>query len=807
MLFASQVSSSSLESSVSELTRGVAGHATLQLLARSAQGMPDGLLARVRATRGVRVAAPVLESGANAIGANGRSASVQLIGADGSLARLGGELVHDPALRPFAGVGAVVLPAPVARAIGVAAFGDEVHFQLAGRTAELPLYSQLHQSQTGALAASALAIVPLSSAQEMTGRTARLSRILVEPAPGAEAHVRAALRRLAKGRLNVESIDYEERLFAKAASASNQSSTLFAAVSALVGFLFAYNAMLLTAPQRRRLVVDLRRNGYAVSTVIGVLTLDALILGTIACALGLALGEELSLHVLHSNPAFLSLAFAVGSQRIVTWQSIALAAGGGMLAATLAVLLPLRDVLGRDHQDVVVPRTPEETVRILRRSTLAGVACAGMATLLLIVAPDAAIPGMVLLVASLLLVLPLALHAALALVQRLARGIVGAVAHIAVAEMQTVGSRAVAITATGAIALFGSVAIRGAHDDLLKGLTDAAHDANDLTDVWISPAGSYDLMNTAPFRPVEQGRLERLSSVSAVHLYRGGLLDYGQRRTLVIAPPRQSTQSLLEAQIEQGDPRVASARVRAGGWLVLSKALASEHHLHVGQDVTLPSPDPTRMRIAALSSNVGWAPGAIIMNAADFARAWGSQEASAYNVQLVPGVPRGRAASDISRALGPNSGLAVRTSRARAAEQSALSRQALARLTQIAGLIPIIAVLAMIAALSAMIWQRRPRLAKLRLDGLPRVDLWGTILLEGALLVGVGALAGAAFGIYGQQLADRALEQTVNFPIAPSVSVAGAISSLALMVTTALTSLSIPGYLAASVPATLALAD
>ena len=192
----------------------------------------------------------------------------------------------------------------------------------------------------------------------MTGLRARLSRILVEPAAGAQGQVRAELQRLAAGRLNVESIDHEEKLFATAAAASNQSSALFAAVSALVGFLLAYNAMLLTVPQRRRLVLDLRRNGYTASTVIAVLILDAVILGLVACALGLALGEELSLHLLHSNPAFLSLAFAVGSQHIVTWQSIAIAAGGGMLAATVAVLVPMRDILARDPPDVVVHRTP-----------------------------------------------------------------------------------------------------------------------------------------------------------------------------------------------------------------------------------------------------------------------------------------------------------------------------------------------------------------------------------------------------------------------------------------------------------------
>ena len=76
--------------------------------------------------------------------------------------------------------------------------------------------------------------------------------------------------------------------------------------------------------------------------------------------------------------------------------------------------------------------------------------------------------------------------------------------------------------------------------------------------------------------------------------------------------------------------------MRAGGWLILSQALASEHHLHIGQALTLPSPDPRIFRLAGISTNVGWAPGAIIMNATDYAQAWGSQDASAYNVLLDP---------------------------------------------------------------------------------------------------------------------------------------------------------------------------
>jgi putative ABC transport system permease protein len=808
LLFASQVSNSSLQSSVAQLSRGIAGNATLQLLARDPHGFPESTLARVRAIPGVRVAAPLLEAGANAIGPRG-SESVELIGADGSLSELDGALVRNTALAPFGGVGAVVLPAPLSRTIGVSRFGQEVTFQLAGRTATAPLYSQLHERQIGPLIDSPIAVVPLSFAQEMTGLTARVSRILVQPAAGAhtQARVRAALSTLAAGRLDVEGLDYDATLFAKAATASNQSTALFAAISALVGFLLAFNAVLLTVPQRRRLIADLRRDGYTPRTVVAVLLLDGLVLGVLACALGLALGEELSIHLFHANPAFLSLAFAVGSQRSVSWQDVALAVGGGMLAAIVAVLSPLRDVLSRDPLAAIAPREGARGGGAGGRRALAGLVCLAGATAILLAAPQAPIPGMVLLVAALLLELPFALSLTLALAARLARTVTSVVPHVAVMELRAARARAVAIAATGAVAVFGSVAIQGAHHDLLTGLNEATHDLNASAAVWVAPAGAYNLMLTTPFAPVAQARLERLPGVHAVGLYRSGLLDYGARRVLVIAPPRAATPLLPADQIVQGNVRQATRRVRAGGWLVLSRALAAEHHLRIGQPFTLPSPDPQTFRVAALSTNISWAPGAIVMNASDYARAWGSQDASAYGVVLAPGVAPARGVAEIRHALGAGSPLAVETAQQHAERQQALSRQALARLTQIATLIPIVAVLAMAAAMGAMIWQRRPRLAKLKLEGIARAELWRTILFESLLLLGVGCLTGALFGLYAQQLADRALAQVVNFPVVPSVVALAGLSTLALVMATALAILALPGYFAARVPAALALQD
>ena len=73
-----------------------------------------------------------------------------------------------------------------------------------------------------------------------------------------------------------------------------------------------------------------------------------------------------------------------------------------------------------------------------------------------------------------------------------------------------------------------------------------------------------------------------------------------------------------------------------------------------------------RFRVAALITNLGWPPGAIILNPEDYARAWGSTDPSAYNVVLASGsLARQRGVMRSSGALGAGSGLVVQTARQR----------------------------------------------------------------------------------------------------------------------------------------------
>jgi len=107
-----------------------------------------------------------------------------------------------------------------------------------------------------------------------------------------------------------------------------------------------------------------------------------------------------------------------------------------------------------------------------------------------------------------------------------------------------------------------------------------------------------------------------------------------------------------------------------------------------------------------------------------------------------------------------------------------------------------------------MLWQSRPRLARLMLEGLSRRTLLHTILLEGLLLAATGAVTGALLGVYGQHLVDHALAATINFPIHQATTLTPTLTGLALLVVPTLAVLTIPAHLTTrQIVPELALAD
>jgi putative ABC transport system permease protein len=643
--------------------------------------------------------------------------------------------------------------------------------------------------------------MPLGEAQQLVGMVDRVNRILVVPERGQDKSVVHGLERIAAGRANVRPASFDAMVFQQAEGPVVQSTQLFSAISALVGFLFALNAMLLTVPQRRNLITDLRLDGYSPYEIAEVMMFDVFMLGMAGTLAGLVFGDLLSHTLLQAQPGYLSLAFPVGSQRIVSWTSVLIAVVGGLSAAVLGVMLPLR----RDIFPQAAAETNAARHRVSRwpasRVALGGsLACTGLTTYLVIAGVETVGEAMLAffsLTLALLLALPVAFTAAVDLAERVQRPSLGISSRIAIIELlsSATRSRSLAIAATGAIAVFGSVAIEGAQGSLRDGLEAASADVSLGTDLWVTPSGGATTLATTPFEDKYRRVLDALAGVRSVTGYRGAFLDLGDRRVVVLAPPTSNTRIVSASQVVIGASVLARARLREGGWMIVSRDLARELKLSIGDRLLLASPHPRYFRVAAISTNFGWSPGAIVMNATDFANAWGSDDVSAYQVSLLPGIATGKVISEANAALSSSS-LVAQSAQRHQQNEIAGQHQGLARLTAIAALVLVAAAFAMAAAIGAMIWQRRPRLAGMKVDGFDEKELWGALLWESALLLAIGCSVGAAFGLCGQVVLSHALVSVTGFPVEFSVALGVAVLSVGIVAAIAFAIVAVPGYFA-----------
>jgi putative ABC transport system permease protein len=808
LVFAVTVTNSGIAGSAGEAAHAVIGPANLQLHARSSEGFDEHLLARVEHLAGVEQAAPLLEQTATINAPGGRRATVDLAGTNAGLTLLDG-LAHTlpiAALSP----GGIGLSRTSARELGIHAAGQRVAVGLRGVRSTLRVSAVLGPEAFGVLARDPVAVMPLADLQRLSGLPGRISRILIQTSPGRTRTVRAELQELTGGQITIAPANQDVALLRQALGPSNQASRLFAVISALLGFLFAFNAMLLTVPERRQAIADLRIDGTRRSAIVQMVLFQALCLGVAASLAGLLAGYALATGVLHQSPGYLARAFTLGRSTAIGFTPLLLSLGGGVLASCLASTLPLLDLrhgrpLDAVHTEDGIPGNGLASGK-QNRLFLVAVCLIVLASIVFAFVPSAAIVVCLLLAPATVLAVPLSLSAALRTAERLVeRHQTLTTLPVAITSLRATSLRSLALAATGAVALFGSVALAGSRDDLLRGIAGYTSDYVSAADIWIVNPGDNQAIDEFSPGGLAAG-IARLPGVASVHAFQGSYLDVGTRRLWVIAWPPELDPTLLNRQLISGNRPAASARLREGGWIVVSEQFARERHAGVGDTLSIPTPSGERpFRLAATTTNFGWSPGAILMSTADYSRSWGTRAPSALGVDLRASADPASVQSAIAASLGADSALEVLSARARAARIGASASEGLGQLGQISTLLVIAAVLAMLAALGSNIWQRRIALAGLRLDGAAPARLRRILLAEALVILGAGCLTGAVTGIYGQLVIDGYLKHVTGFPVANLTTGQRPLEIFVLVVVCVLMLAAFPGWLASRVSPLLAL--
>jgi putative ABC transport system permease protein len=809
LVFAVTVAGGSIAGSAEQVMHTVIGPANLQLRARGGDGFDARLLTRVQRLPGVKRAAPVLEENATIRGPHARSVAVDLVGTGLYLAVLD-ELAQTLPVSILA-PGTIALTKTTAGELGIGSRsgGVPVSLDLRGKATALKVAAVLGPEAVGALSRAFVATMPLAALQRLAGLQGRVTRILVQTEPGREGAVRAELRALAGGRLTVAPADADLALLRQALRPSDQAGAFFAAIAGLLGFLFAFNAMLLTVPERRQTIADLRLSGTTPAVIVQMLLFQALVLGLAASLVGLLAGWALSVGVFHQPAGYLAQAFTLGGGTIVPVRAVLLSFLGGLFVTCVASMVPLLDlrrgraldavyVEARESGEMLGPRTSRSLA-----SAAAGLLAA--ATAVLVFAPAFALAACVVLALAVVLAIPLifagVLGAAEALTRRTDRL---RSLSVAVISLRATTLRSLALAATGAVALFGGVALGGARDDLLRGIEGYIHNYVAGAGIWIVNPSDPTAVDALPASYA--GRVERTPGVAGASVYQDGYLDIGKRRVWVIARPPGTDRAILASQIVAGNAAEVAAEIDEGGWIAVSDQLAAENHVRIGDTLTLPTPTgEVPFKVAATTTNLTWSPGAVLMSIVDYRRAWGVVAPTAIGVDLLPGTGVQSVRRAVERTLG--GGVEALTPGARAAKTSAVGREGLSKLSDISTLLLLAAILAVAAALTSAIWQRRASLAGLKLSGAQPGRLWRILLTEAALMLAAACLTGALAGIYGQVVIDSYLRHVTGFPVARIAADWRPFEIFALVAAVVLAIVAVPGWLASRVSPALALGE
>ena len=515
--------------------------------------------------------------------------------------------------------------------------------------------------------------------------------------------------------------------------------------------------------------------------------------------------------LLAQPPRYLDEAFTLGTHTALGRASLLAALATAIVSCGIASTLSLLDLRDRNplrnvyHQQGI----PGNALKTRTHHALyaSALVLPLAATVLLATGPSHALIACTLLALGTVCAVPLALSAVMAVCARLAhwRQTLTAL-PVALSSLQATTLRSFALAATGALALFGSIALGGARANLAEGVERFAHSYAADAALWVGNPG--DDQAVVGFSAADlPGRISRLPGVSRAATYGGGFVVIDGRRVWMIVRPPGEARRVLSSQILTGSAALAEQRLAQGGWVVVSRQIAEQQHVGLGGRLTLPTPSgAVSLRIAALTSNLAWSPGSLFLGSAQYARLWPGASATALGVLLKPGASAPQVAGRIRQVLGRSSGLIVRTRSSLQASIDTLTREGLGQLQEISNLLLAAEILAMTAALTSAVWQRRGALAGLRLCGVSPARLRRILLVEAGLLLSAGCATGALAGICGQAIIDGYLGRVTGFPIAAISADARPLEIFALVVSIVFAAALTPIALASRVSPRYALA-
>ena len=721
----------------------VNGEATHQVVA-GPEGVDENLYALLRVDEGYGNLAPVVEEYVDA-----GDVTLQLLGVD-PLAEttfrdytapdsvLGGlelleRLLTDP--------GAVLLAERTAAALALSP-GDTFTLLANGREVTATLAGFAGSEAQRQL--DNLLITDIATAQEWLGRQGQLTRIDVRLPPGDGAAVARLAAALPAGVQLLPSAGRTESVSDMSAAFETNLEAM-SLLALLVGVFLIYNSISFAVVQRRGIFGVLRALGVTRRELLAVVLREALLLGVVGAAAGVALGLWLAEWLLQLvSRSINDLYFVVTVTEVVPDRlAIAKGAAAGLGTTLVAAVVPAWEAASTAPQLAMARATLEHrTGRLLPLLALGGLAAAALAALLVRATPGNLVAGLAALfvaIPGLALCIPVIVRSISAAAARPAAGIGGVTGRLAISGIGASLSRtAVAIVALG-IAVSATLGVsvmvesfRAAVSDWLEGTL--------RSDIYVG-------VDRGTLEPELVGDLVRTPGVAAHGTSRSVWLqtESGRVQLTVLQLPEDSFGGIL---LRDGEPAAVSEAFREQGAVLVSDSYSYRHAVERGGTVTLPTPQGVRtFPVAGTYRSYDADLDSLLMSRRTYEVFWDDSRVGSLGIHLAPGADTDTVIERLRQASAGRQALLIRSNR----EIRELSMEIFDRTFVITDVLYwlalAVAVIGITAAMLALQLERARELAVYRALGMTPRQLGAMVMVQTGFIGLLGGLAAIPLGL------------------------------------------------------------
>lgn len=663
-------------------------------------------------------------------------------------------LEQDDFLRFLLQPNSILLPEAYARRNGVKR-GDLIQLFAQGITREIKVIGIFKSDSPNAEVASSFAVMDIEQAQAAFGKTGKLDKVDLLVAPEKFSDLKTYFDENLPPDVEAVSSKNRGEQIGKMLAAFDLNLSALSFISLLVSMFLIYNTISTNALRRRREVGILRALGMGKGEVFFLFIAEALLIGVIGSAVGVAAGIALAEYTLASiAKTITALYIYVAAEEVYVSPSlVVIAALLGIGSSMLSAFFPALEAARVHPKEAFFLQAFEKKfstskAKIFLTSALMLAAGAGLAML----PPVNGFPlfgfGAALsLTLGVAFLTPEAVLVFKSLTERTAGnlfGIEGTLANNYLTEALNRTSTAVAALMVAVAMLIGVSVMVGSFRSTVVYWVDQTLKA----DVFIAPAQRFAVGSQVPISREVYDYAKALPETESVDAFSSRRIAYNGKETVLVSADLAAVLQSSYMMFKGGDERTTlTDAIQHEDALIVTEVFANKFSVRAGDTLSLQTPSGMRrFRIAGVYFDYSSDRGLIMVHRAHFEKLWQDTQLNNLAVYLKDKSQVEKVVSEIREKFKDSASILVYSNFSLRKNVLEVFDQTFSITYALQFIAMMVAAMGVISSLSAIIFERKREIGVLRSVGASAAQVRNITLIEAGLMGVIASVLGVVLG-------------------------------------------------------------